>query len=648
MVLQTVQGMKLEFEESPLQGQCSGFEIPENQPLIQEEVNKLLKKGVVVECDHEPVEYISPIFLKEKTDGTQRLILNLKKLNKHLEYKQFKMQTLQTILTLIQPNCYMATIDLKDAYYSVKSDGGDTCFLKFLCNSKLLKFVVLANGLSQSPRKFTKLTKPPLAMLRMQGYTVAIYIDDIIAIDQSFEECLLTVVETINLFKKLGFVIHPHKSKFIPAKIVEYLGFIIDSEKMITYLSDQKKQKIYEKCCIIPMKRKLTIREFASFIGTLTSSFPGKQFGPLYYRAMLKFKDKSLKYNKGNFNAGIKLSEDTLHEISWWKKNIFKVFKPMRYPKFSITVYIDASLEGWGASMGNVSTGGAWLPDEKLMHINVLELKAILLALNSFVKTNHEHIKIMSDNTTAIHCINKMGTSHSMECHHQVLKNWEWTIIHKNHLSAAHVPGKLNTVADKESRSNHVDTEWMLQPKVLNLALEHLSFKPEIDLFATNINTQFGKYAAFRPDPGAMYIDAFSIDWFDLKFYAFPPISVIPRVLSKVKQDSAEGIIVVPFWPTQVWYPAMLKMLVSTPLLLNSWKSLLVRPQTPNQVHPMWKKMSMLVVHLSGSLQKANHCQEMLLKSYQLRGEREQEKGTTPMSKGLSSFVVIPFKQLLR
>ena len=132
-------------------------------------------------------------------------------------------------------------------------------------------------------------------MLRMQGYTVAIYIDDIIAIDQSFEECLLTVVETINLFQKLGFVIHPDKSKFIPAKIVGYLGFIIDSEKMITYLLDQKKQTIYDKCCIIPMKPILTIREFASFIGTLTSSFPGNQFGPLYYRAMLKFKDKSLK-----------------------------------------------------------------------------------------------------------------------------------------------------------------------------------------------------------------------------------------------------------------------------------------------------------------------------------------------------------------
>ena len=280
--------------------------------------------------------------------------------------------------------------------------------------------------------------------------------------------------------------------------------------------------------------------------------------------------------------------------------------------------------------MGNVFTGGVWLPDEKLMHIKVIELKAILLALKSFVKTSHKHIKIMSDNTTAIHSINKM------ECHHQVLKIWEWASLHKKHLSAAHIPGKLKRVADKKSPSNHVDTEWMLLSK----------------FFQSGINTQFDKYAAFRPDLGAMYIDVFSIDWSDLKFYAFPPISVIPGVLSKVKQGSSESIIVVPFWPAQVWYPAMLKMLVSTPILLNSRISLFVLSQTPNQVHPMWKKMSLLVVHLSGSLQKANHCQEMLLKSYQLHGEWEQKKGTIPMSKGLSRFVVkgtlIPFKQTLR
>ena len=84
------------------------------------------------------------------------------------------------------------------------------------------------------------------------------------------EESSITVVETVNLFQKLGFVIHPDKNKFILVKVVEYLGFINYSEKMVT-----------GKCYIILMKPKLTMRELASFIGTLTSSFPGNQFGPL-------------------------------------------------------------------------------------------------------------------------------------------------------------------------------------------------------------------------------------------------------------------------------------------------------------------------------------------------------------------------------
>ena len=91
-MLQTVQEMKLEFEESLLQGECSGFEIPKSQPTNQDKVSKLFKKVVIVECELEPVDYISPIFLRGKTDGTQRLMLNLKHLNEYLEYKHFKTQ----------------------------------------------------------------------------------------------------------------------------------------------------------------------------------------------------------------------------------------------------------------------------------------------------------------------------------------------------------------------------------------------------------------------------------------------------------------------------------------------------------------------------------------------------------------------------
>ena len=84
-----------------------------------------------------------------------------------------------------------------------------------------MKFVVLPYGLSPGPRKLTKTTKLPLPLLRTQRYTVAIYIDDIISVDDTFKSCLLTVIKTIKLFQNLGFVIHPEKSIFIPSKKVK-------------------------------------------------------------------------------------------------------------------------------------------------------------------------------------------------------------------------------------------------------------------------------------------------------------------------------------------------------------------------------------------------------------------------------------------
>ena len=149
---------------------------------------------------------------RQFSEGTRRLILNLKTLNEFLEYNHFKMETVHSVADLIQPHSYMTTIDLKDAYYSVKISEEDSKYLKFYVGKNLLKFVVLPNGLSSGPRKFTKLTKPPIACLRIEGVLVAIYIDDIIVIGNTYEECLIGIFKTIKLFLKLGFIIHPEKN----------------------------------------------------------------------------------------------------------------------------------------------------------------------------------------------------------------------------------------------------------------------------------------------------------------------------------------------------------------------------------------------------------------------------------------------------
>ena len=63
-------------------------------------------------------------------------------------------------------------------------------------------------------------------------------------------------------------------------------------------------------------------------------------------------------------------------------------------------------------------------------------------------------------------------------------------------------------------------------------AVNELGFMPEIDLFASRINNLFTKYVSYKTGPSALAIDAFTLDWSKLMFYAFPPFSVIPAVLS--------------------------------------------------------------------------------------------------------------------
>ena len=94
------------------------FNIKEDA-FIESEIQSLLKKEVIRTSSHEPGEFISPIYLREKSDGGYRIILNLKKLNESVEYKKFKMEILVTIIQLIGPNMYMNELDIKNAYYSI-------------------------------------------------------------------------------------------------------------------------------------------------------------------------------------------------------------------------------------------------------------------------------------------------------------------------------------------------------------------------------------------------------------------------------------------------------------------------------------------------------------------------------------------------
>ena len=177
--------------------------------------------------------------------------------------------------------------------------------------------------------------------------------------------------------------------------------------------------------------------------------------------------------------------------------------------------------------MNDESTGGRWLPTESEHHINYLELLAAFFALQCFHSSlSGKHVKIMIDNTSAVAQINNTGTCHSEECNSLVVQIWEFCISQDiSWLTAAHIPGSSNVIADGESRNFHSqDTEWMLNPDLLSGALKTLDFQPKIDLFASRLNKQLPVYCSFRPDPGASFINAFTFSWANKKLYCPPSL----------------------------------------------------------------------------------------------------------------------------
>ena len=106
-----------------------------------------------------------------KKDSTHRIIVNFKPLNEFVDYHYFKMDTFRTALKLIWPVCFLASVDLKDAYYSISIAEEDRKFLMFEWKGKHYQFTCLHNSLSSAPRIFTKILMWVYAHLRSNRHT---------------------------------------------------------------------------------------------------------------------------------------------------------------------------------------------------------------------------------------------------------------------------------------------------------------------------------------------------------------------------------------------------------------------------------------------------------------------------------------------
>ena len=116
------------------------------------------------------------------------------------------------------------------------------------------------------------------------------------------------------------------------------------------------------------------------------------------------------------------------------------------------------------------------------------------------------------------------------------------------------------------------------------------------------------------------------MSWKPYLSYVFPPFCLISRILQKIHEEKATVIAVVPHWPTQVWWPQMIALLIRHPIILPNTKTTVYLPSNPDLIHPLYPRLHLLLYLLSGDLAKIREFQLQLPTSSSVRG------GTGPLN----------------
>ncbi len=623
---------------------------PARHKLIQDEIDSMLDKGAIVKVDFHPQEYVSTLFLVEKKTGGQRPVINLKFLNHFMDKIRFKMEGLPAVLNLIQPGDFLTSIDLKDAYFNVPIRTSDRKYLRFIWENQRFQFTCLPFGLRSAPRVFTKVTKPVISEARARGIRTIIYIDDTIIMSRSRSQSIQDSTFLRNLFTQLGFNVNMEKSSFTPSQELEFLGFVLNTRSMKIFLSQRKIDSILHDIAALISMPQPTVRQVAQVIGSLVSTFPAVGLGPMFYRALEVGKTAAL-FRRGSYKDPCPLSQDMRDELLWWRENLLSHNgKNIRNPPVDLTITSDASKAGWGATSNGHTANGQWSPRETEEHINLLELLGAFFGLKALASNQTEvHILLEMDNSTAVAYVNHMGGTHSHKLNSLAKEIWHWALARKIHLSATHIPGRSNCLADELSRQFSDRTEWRLHENVFN-QLTRIFHKPLIDLFASRLNTQLPKFISWQPDPRAWRVQALRIRWTHLQAYAFPPFNLLNRIVEKIMVDRAQILLVTPAWRSQAWFPSLLLLTVAPPVLIRKGHNLLTLVHKPGVLHPLHETLDLIAWNVSGDLSDGEAFRRGLRASSQNHAHRERQNNTRLDGRdgwaGVAEGVKIPFQPL--
>ena len=189
----------------------------------------MLAKGALEIARDPGPGFYSRLFLVEKATGGWRPAIDLSHLNDFVQLMPFKMETVASVLLSVREGDFLASLDLKDAYFQIPIHGSSRKLLRFMSEGTVYQFKALCFGLSTPPQVFTRVFAAVSAWAHARGIRLLRYLDDWLVLSSSEQKAKESIRELLSLCRTLGIVINEKKSDLVPSQSAKYLGMTIDT-----------------------------------------------------------------------------------------------------------------------------------------------------------------------------------------------------------------------------------------------------------------------------------------------------------------------------------------------------------------------------------------------------------------------------------
>ena len=225
---------------------------------LKQDIEQMLDMGVIRKSDS---PYSSPIVIVRKKDGSNRICIDFRRVNKLSRFDSEPMIRPQDIFSRISQDKYYSKFDMTKGYWQIPMRKQDIAKTSFVTPDGCYEFVKMPFGLMNSGATFTRMMRRLLEGVR----NVEHYIDDCLVHTESWEQHMETLREFLGRVRRAKLTVRPSKCE-MGFENMEFVGHEVKKGEIGLHADNIKK--------IREAPRPKTKTQVRSFLG-LTGFYRG-------------------------------------------------------------------------------------------------------------------------------------------------------------------------------------------------------------------------------------------------------------------------------------------------------------------------------------------------------------------------------------